>query len=186
MRHFPIFLDLTGRRIVVSGAGECAVSKLRLLLKTDADIAVFGALPVAQVRSWAAEGRIDLVERELEDGDAEGASLLYAANEDDEQDARAAAIGREAGALVNIVDDLDRSQFITPAIVDRDPVTVAIGTEGAAPVLARKIKAELEERLPASLGQLAHIGQAFRDRAAMIAPGRSRRDFWSRYYSGEY
>lgn len=185
MRHFPIFLDLTGRRIVVSGAGECAVSKLRLLLKTDANIAVFGASPVAQIRSWAEEGRIDLVERELEDGDAAGASLLYAANENDEQDARAAAIGREAGALVNVVDDLDRSQFITPAIVDRDPVTVAIGTEGAAPVLARKIKAELEERLPASLGLLARIGQAFRDRAAMIAPGRGRRDFWSRYYSGE-
>lgn len=185
MRHFPIFLDLTGRRIVVSGAGECAVSKLRLLLKTDATITVFGVSPVAQVRRWAAEGRIDLVEREIEDGDAADASLLYAANENDEEDARAAAIGREAGALVNIVDNLDDSQFITPAIVDRDPVTVAIGTEGAAPVLARKIKAELEERLPASLGRLARIGQAFRGRAAMIAPGRGRRDFWSRYYSGE-
>ena len=185
MRHFPIFLDLTGRRIVVSGAGECAVSKLRLLLKTDANIAVFGLSPVPQVQSWAAEGRIDLVERAIEDGDAEGASLLYAANEDEQEDARAAAIGRKAGALVNIVDDLDGSQFITPAIVDRDPVTVAIGTEGAAPVLARSIKAELEERLPASLGVLARIGQAFRERAAMIAQGRGRRDFWSRYYSGE-
>ena len=108
MRHFPIFLDLTGRRIVVSGAGECAVSKLRLLLKTDANIAVFGLSPVPQVQSWAAEGRIDLVERAIEDGDAEGASLLYAANEDEQEDARAAAIGRKAGALVNIVDDLAR------------------------------------------------------------------------------
>ena len=63
------------------------------------------------------------------------------------------------GVLVNIVDDLEGSDFITPAIVDRDPVTVAIGTEGAAPVLARKIKAEIEELLPVTLGLLTRIGQ---------------------------
>ncbi len=185
MRHFPIFLDLAGRRIVVSGAGECAVSKLRLLLKTGATISVYGTSPVPQTRAWAAAGRVELSERALEAGDADGAALLYAANEDEVEDQRVAAIGRTAGALVNIVDNLHDSEFITPAVVDRDPVTVAIGTEGAAPVLARKIKADLEERLPASLGLLARIGQAFRDRAAMIPMGRRRRDFWARYYDGE-
>jgi len=185
MRHFPIFLDLSGRHVAVSGAGECAVSKLRLLLKTNASIAVFGPSPAPQVLAWAAEGRIAFTGRPIRQGDAAGAALLYAANEDEAEDARAAAIGRQAGALVNVVDNLDASQFITPAIVDRDPVTVAIGTEGAAPVLARRIKADLEERLPASLGLLARIGQAFRDRAAIIPMGRGRRDFWSRYYSGE-
>ena len=185
MRHFPIYLDLTGRQVVVSGAGECAVSKLRLLLKTHADIAVFGTEPVRQIREWAAAGRITLVRRTLADGDAKGATLLYAANEEDTEDARVAYIGREAGALVNIVDNLDDSHFITPAIVDRDPVTIAIGTEGAAPVLARRIKADIEERLPASLGLLARIGQAFRERAALLPMGRKRRDFWTRYYSGE-
>ena len=89
---------------------------------------------------------------------------------------------RAAGALVNIVDDLEGSDFITPAIVDRDPVTVAIGTEGAAPVLARKIKAEIEAMLPATLGLLTRIGQGFR------APGRGARfarrgaAFWTRFY----
>lgn len=184
MRHFPIFLDLSGRHVVVSGAGECAVSKLRLLLKTEASISVFGVDPSPQVRRWAAEGRIALSERPLGEGDAAGAALLYGANDDAAEDARAASIGRAAGALVNIADNLDESQFITPAIVDRDPVTVAIGTEGAAPVLARSIKSDLEERLPASLGRLARIGQTFRARAAMLPMGRRRRDFWSRYYSG--
>ena len=79
---------------------------------------------------------------------------VYGANDEAVEDARAAAIGRAAGVLVNIVDNLEDSAFITPAIVDRDPVTVAIGTEGAAPVLARKIKAEIEEMLPAALGAL--------------------------------
>ncbi|MCI5075620.1 siroheme synthase CysG [Oricola sp.] len=185
MRHFPIFLDLADRQIVVSGAGDCAVAKLRLLLKTEAAITVFGRDPAPVIRQWAGANRLSLVERPLDQGDADGATLLYAANDDENEDARVARIGRAAGALVNVVDDLEASQFITPAIVDRDPVTIAIGTEGAAPVLARAIKADLEERLPASLGRLARIGQTFRERAMAIRAGRGRRDFWSRFYSGE-
>ena len=122
-----------------------------------------------------------LVERALAPGDAAGAALVYGANGDAAEDARAAAIGRAAGALVNIVDNLEDSDFITPAIVDRDPVTVAIGTEGAAPVLARKIKAEVEAMLPATLGLLTRIGQAFRARVEAL-DSKARRAFWTRFY----
>ena len=184
MRHFPVFLNLDGRRVIVSGAGETAVAKLRLILKTSARITVFGTLVESQVRQWAADGKLTLVERPLETGDALCARLLYAANDDAEEDARAAAIGHAAGALVNIVDNLEDSQFITPAIVDRDPVTVAIGTEGAAPVLARKIKADLEERLPSSLGLLTRIGQGFRRQAELLGDSKKRRAFWTRFYFG--
>jgi uroporphyrin-III C-methyltransferase/precorrin-2 dehydrogenase/sirohydrochlorin ferrochelatase len=181
MRHYPLFIDLRGRRIVVAGAGEVAVAKLRLLLKSEAAIAVHGPDPAPEVLAWAAAGRIELVERELAPADAAGAALVYGATGSREGDARAAAIGRAAGALVNIVDDLDGSDFITPAIVDRDPVTVAIGTEGAAPVLARKIKAEIEAMLPATLGRLARIGQAFRARVGAL-DSQARRAFWTRFY----
>ncbi|MEO1292133.1 MAG: siroheme synthase CysG [Pseudomonadota bacterium] len=182
MRHFPIYLDLRGRRVVVSGAGETAVAKLRLLLKTEARITVYGTEPDSQIRVWAEAGRLSLQERALGEGDAVCAALLYGANDDPAEDARVAALGRKYGALVNIVDNLGDSQFITPAIVDRDPVTVAIGTEGAAPVLARRIKAETEEALPVDLGILARAGQAFRSEAEKLPMGRARRQFWSRYY----
>lgn len=181
MRHYPVFMDLRGRRIVVAGAGEIAVAKLRLLLKTEAAIAVFGGDPAPDVLAWAAEGRIGFVPRALAAGDADGAALVYGATGDAEGDADAAAIGRAAGALVNIVDNLEGSDFITPAIVDRDPVTIAIGTEGAAPVLARKIKAEVEAMLPVALGRLTRIGQAFRGRVEAL-DSRARRAFWTRFY----
>lgn len=84
--------------------------------------------------------------------------------------------------LINIVDNLEDSQFITPAIVDRDPVTIAIGTEGSAPVLARAIKALIETQLSTNLGELAKIGKSFRDRASNLPHGRIRRDFWSDFY----
>ena len=101
-----------------------------------------------------------------------GAVLFYAANENAAEDARAAKIAKTEGALINIVDNLADSQFITPAIVDRDPVTVAIGTEGAAPFLARAIKADIEAQLPTNLGILTRIGKAFRDRASVLLYGR--------------
>ncbi len=182
MQHFPIFLAVAGRRIVVSGGGEAATAKLRLLLKTEAHLTVFAPDPVPLIAGWAARGRLRLVRRAMAPGDALCATLFYAADEDAAEDARTAAIARADGALVNVVDDLPRSAFITPAIVDRDPVTVAIGTEGAAPVLARAIKADLEARLPERLGALARIGKSFRPAAEALPKGRPRRAFWADYY----
>lgn len=182
MDHFPIFLATEGRRIVLSGGGDAALAKLRLLLKTKARLTVFAVAPAPEIAAWASEGRLHLQHRAMAPGDALCAALFYAADEDATEDARTSAIARADGALVNIVDNLQDSQFITPAIVDRDPVTVAIGTEGAAPVLARAIKADLEETLPVHLGPLARIGKAFRKAAEALPMGRPRRDFWRDYY----
>ncbi len=184
MQHFPIFLDTAGRRIVLAGGGDAALAKLRLLLKTKARLMVFAPTPDPQIEDWAAEGKLTLMRRDFGPGDALCAALAYAATEDTAQDARIAALAKADGALVNIVDNLHDSQFITPAIVDRDPVTIAIGTEGAAPVLARAIKADLEAKLSPVLGTLARIGKAFRARADALPMGRKRRDFWRAYYFG--
>lgn len=182
MKHFPIFLAVEGRRIVLSGGGDAAMAKLRLLMKTQAHLTVIAPQIADDIRKWAAQGKLRIIERAMEPGDALCAALFYAANEDDAEDARVAAIAHAEGALVNIVDNLADSQFITPAIVDRDPVTVAIGTEGAAPVLARAIKADLEAHLPTSLGVLARIGKTFRHAVDVLPMGRKRRDFWSEFY----
>lgn len=183
MRHFPIFLDTSDARIVVAGAGETAVAKLRLLLKTEARIDVFGVEPVAQVVDWAREGRISLYQYPLGACGLMDARLVYAAaDENPDEDARVARLGRGLGVLVNSVDHLEGSDFITPAMVDRDPVVVAIGTEGAAPVLARRIKADVEAALPSDLGLLARVGQAFRPLAERLPMGLVRREFWSKFY----
>ena len=133
MQHFPIFVAVAGRRIVVSGGGDAALAKLRLLMRTEAHLTVLAADPAPEIEAWASAGRLRLIRRAAEPGDALCAVLAYGANENATEDARFAALARADGAMVNIVDNLQDSQFITPAIVDRDPVTVAIGTEGAAP-----------------------------------------------------
>ncbi|MEP5759560.1 MAG: siroheme synthase CysG [Litoreibacter sp.] len=182
MKHFPIFVALEGRHVVLSGGGEAALAKLRLLLKTEATLTVVASHADVQIQTWAREGRLTLIERDMKAGDAVSARLFYAANEDDVEDARVAKIAQDEGALVNIVDNLGDSEFITPAIVDRDPVVVAIGTEGAAPVLARAIKRDVEEALPPTLGILARIGKTFRHAVDALPMGSKRRDFWSDFY----
>ncbi|MEQ6204220.1 siroheme synthase CysG [Sulfitobacter sp. HNIBRBA2951] len=182
MDHFPIFLSTDTARIIVSGGGDAALAKLRLLMKSRAKITVFAAEAAPEIAQWHEAGRLTLVSRAMDYGDAVCAKLFYGANEDAAEDARTAHLARSCGALINIVDNLEDSQFITPAIVDRDPVTIAIGTEGAAPVLARAIKADLEERLPQSLGTLARIGKTFRKASYALPFGRPRRDFWRAFY----
>lgn len=183
MRHFPVFLNFRGQKVAVSGGGQTAVAKLRLLLKTEAEIHVFATDPIVTVVDWAKSGRIKLWPRKIQDGDAADARLLYCANDSQLEDKRAASIGHSAGALVCIVDNLKDSSFITPAIVDRDPVVVAIGTEGTAPVLARQIKGYLESRLPIQLGILAEESKKFRAKAATLATGGIKRKFWARFFA---
>ncbi|MBU2981716.1 siroheme synthase CysG [Lentibacter algarum] len=182
MKHFPIFVDLNNQPVVVTGGGEAALAKLRLLLKTNADLEVYTANPEPAVERLALNGQIKLHRRTLQPADIANATLLYAADADASEALRVAGLAKAAGVMFNVVDNLEASAFITPAIVDRDPVTVAIGTEGAAPVLARAIKAKLEEELPERLGFLARIGKLFRPQVAALPEGRAQRAFWSDYY----
>ena len=182
MEHYPVYLSLRDKRVLVVGTGECALAKLRLLMKTPARIEVYGFDPIDALIALSAAGHIHLMHRDLGANDLTGAQLVYAAQEDNAADHAVAQLAREHGVLVNIVDNLRHSDFITPAIVDRSPVTIAIGTEGAAPILARQIKAHLEEFLPRSLGHLTRIAQKFRPKAAALPYGRPRRAFWSDYF----
>lgn len=182
MRHFPVFLKVEGKRIVVSGGGETAIAKLRLLLKSQADVHVYTETPEAMVLSWAQAGLLELHCRSIRADDFYNAAFSYAAEDNPDRDARTHALARMAGVLSNIVDNLEESEFITPALVDRDPVIVAIGTEGTAPVLARKIKSEIEETLPGELGLLARIGERFRSSASILPGGSPRRKFWSKFF----
>ncbi len=182
MKYFPLFLDLAEKKVAISGAGETAVPKIRLLLKTDARIEVFGKKPAPDVINWHNRGKLCFHDREIRLDDLQECILLYGANNNPVKDRKVLALGETKGVLVNIVDNLQLSQFITPAIVDRDPITVAIGTEGTAPVLARKIKARVEDLLPESIGRVAKISTTFRERVASKLSSLQIRSFWSSYF----
>lgn len=183
MRAFPIFVQAEGRTIVVFGGGADAAAKLRLVAKTQARILV--------VAKALVPGEIDLGAAQWVQMDPlsfvfpENTALAYAATGDEALDAKIAAHARANHVIVCAADQPEVSDFITPAIVDRDPVVIAIGTEGTAPVLARIIKSQIEASMPQALGGLAKLANSFRDRVAdTIAPGGERRAFWRSFFKG--
>ncbi len=187
MKYFPLFTDLDNADVVIAGGGEQAAQKVRLLLKTPARITVIAETVTDELRSLGEDGTIMILPRAFRPDDLDGSRLVYAATADRARDAAVSAAAQTRGIPVNVVDAPTLSTFITPAIVDRDPVTVAIGTEGAAPVLAREIKTKLEAWLPANLGALAARAQSLRDLVAEKIPDvPARRRLWERLLSGPF
>lgn len=140
MHSLPIFVKLTGRPVILLGEGDAAEAKRRLLERAGADI-------------------------HIED-DAQ-AALAIVAIEDEAEALAAIARLKARGVLVNAVDRPSECDFTLPAIIDRDPVLIAIGTGGASAGLAKALRQRLEALLPASLGMLAEaLGKA---RGAMRA-----------------
>jgi uroporphyrin-III C-methyltransferase/precorrin-2 dehydrogenase/sirohydrochlorin ferrochelatase len=187
MKYFPLFADLDGAHVLVVGGGEQATQKVRLLRKTGAHITVVAESVTEELRELEDDNALWIVLRTFLARDLEGQRLVYAATGDRALDAAVARAAKARGIPVNVVDAPELSTFITPAIVDRAPVTVAIGTEGAAPVLAREIKTRIETWLPANLGALAERAQSLRAVVAKTIPdARSRRRLWERLLQGPF
>jgi uroporphyrin-III C-methyltransferase/precorrin-2 dehydrogenase/sirohydrochlorin ferrochelatase len=187
MRYFPVFADLDGADVLVAGGGEQAAQKVRLLARSGARIAVVAEAVCDELAAQAERGAIDLLHRAFRANDVRGRRLVYVATGDRTRDAAVSRAAQARGVPVNVVDAPELSTFITPALVDRSPVTVAIGTEGAAPVLAREIRARIEAMLPANLGALAARAQALRERVAeTVTDPRARRRLWERLLQGPF
>lgn len=180
MKYFPLFLDLEDQAVLIVGGGETALQKLRLLAKTVASITVIAPQFHTEIETLGvSHPSITLIKRVFEAGDVAGQRLLYAASDDEALDDLVVEAGRAAGVLVNKVDCPGACDFITPSIVDRDPIVVAIGTEGAAPLLAREIKGALDRLLPKNFGALGRFAARVRPRILDgIADGRQRLRFW--------
>ncbi|MCF2872661.1 siroheme synthase CysG [Octadecabacter sp. G9-8] len=178
MKTFPMFLQMAGRRVVIVGGGEQAAQKARLILKTEAQIDVFALELDPELSDLAAAGRVTHHAGPITLQDFADTALVFVATGCPGMDMALHALAKASGATVNVVDQPGLCDAITPSIVDRDPVVVAIGTEGTAPVLARQIKTKLEENLEPRLGDLAALAGRMRSAAAARLAPRTRRDLW--------
>ncbi|HEX4572137.1 MAG TPA: NAD(P)-dependent oxidoreductase [Dongiaceae bacterium] len=181
MEYFPVFLDLKRRPVLIVGGGELALRKLRLLRKAGAEITVVAPRILPEIEASAAALR----RRGFVDGDVSGQTIIFAATGIEAVDDRVAEAARWANLPVNVVDRPAASSFILPAIVERDPIVVAISSGGAAPVLARRLREAIERLLPARLGRLASFADSFRGAVRGLLPhATARRRFWERFFEG--
>jgi uroporphyrin-III C-methyltransferase/precorrin-2 dehydrogenase/sirohydrochlorin ferrochelatase len=186
MEHFPIFLDLRDRPCLVVGAGSVAARKIDLLLRAGAKVTVVAPeLKSAAVAELAAAKRISHVAEAFAPRHAPNHALVVAATSHRAVNAAVSRTAQDYGIPVNVVDDPQLSSFIVPAIVDRAPVTIAISSDGVAPVLSRLIRARIESAIPASIGRLAVLAARLRKLVRRRLPDLARRrSFWESVFEG--
>ncbi|MDB5540386.1 MAG: siroheme synthase [Devosia sp.] len=173
LNTFPVSYKVEGKRIVIVGGGEEALNKARLATKTTALVVIisknieadFSGLPVT------------VLARPFDDTDLVDAALVFVADHGPDGEAAKRA-ARAARVPLNVVDVPADCDFYTPAFIDRAPITIAVATEGDAPVLARVIRARIEAALSPNLGALARLAGSMREKVAALLPGTRAR----RYY----
>ena len=162
MNYFPVFFDLAGQKVLIVGGGEVALRKVSLLERTGALITVVAPQMTPELMQRAAAGILTLAIREFAPGDLDGARLVIVATSRRAVNRWIAKLSESRNVPVNVVDDREASRFIVPAIIDRDPVLVAVSTGGTSPVLARRLRERLEALLPRRIGELASWLKALR------------------------
>lgn len=185
LTSFPIFHRVSGRTVLVVGSRAAAAAKTRLLAETDARIVIVSDKPDAELVADAARVGAEIRREPFAPALLDGVTLVFAATEVESEDRIVADAARAARIPVNVVDRPDLCDFTTPAIVNRAPIAVAIGTEGAAPVLARHIRAKIEAMLAPDVGRLAALADGLRATVAQMVPGgEARRRFWAKLFDG--
>ena len=185
MERLPIFLNLVNRHCLVVGGGTVAQRKVRLLQRADATVSVLAPTLTEKLQSLVDAGSISHIRNHYQRIFDERYWLVIAATDDENLNRQIGADAERDGMLCNVVDDNAASTFILPAIVDRSPVVIAIGTEGNAPVLAQQLKGQIEQWLPQRIGELA--AQAGRWRGLVkkrFDSLRLRRRFWQAFFAG--
>ena len=163
-------LNLTGRSVLVVGAGPIGLEKIEGLLACDASVKVIALNAVPEVLELAAQGRIDLEQRSYRTDDLEGCFLVVAATADTELNTRIYEEAEARSMLVNVVDVPHLCNFILPAIVRNDFLTVAISTAGASPALAKRMKREAAAMFGPEYVQLAVLLDGVREWAKATLP----------------
>ena len=143
--YFPVFLDVRRKKCVVIGGGQVAFRKIRTLLDCGASVTVISPVLHPDLSELANKKSIQVIRRSYKSRDLKGAFIVIAATGTKETNRKVAKEAGRVGALVNVVDDPEPSDFIVPSVVRRGDLTIAISTGGMSPALARKIRTRLED-----------------------------------------
>ncbi|HFC05552.1 MAG TPA: uroporphyrinogen-III C-methyltransferase [Rhizobiales bacterium] len=185
MDHLPIFLDLKGKKVIVTGGGIVAARRTEMALRAGAKVEVFAPQLDGEFSELVGNENLTHHTGNITSKDLENCIIAYGGTGDETADKALAEMARAAGILVNVADDLENCDFITPSIVDRDPLVIAVSTGGTSPILARTIRARLEVMLPAAYGDLARFVGSYRDAAMKkLKAGSARLRFWEAVTTG--
>ena len=185
MDYFPVFLDIKQRRCLLVGGGDVATRKGRLLAKAGAILRVVAPQISPELRDLVQQCQGEIHLREYQTTDVDDCVLAIAATDIDSLNQTISEDAKAKNIPVNVVDSPALCTYITPAIIDRSPLVIAISSGGESPVLARLIRAKLETLIPNSYGVLAQFASRWRERIKnRFADTDQRRRFWEKILQG--
>lgn len=185
MGLYPLFADLAGVPVLVVGGGHVAERKAAALLDAGAQVRVGAPQLSRALAQWAAAGRIEHLVGRFQSAWLDDVWMVIAATDDRATNADVASRAGKRRIWANVVDDPQLSRFQVPAVIDRSPLTVAVSTAGAAPVLARRLREKLESELDPALGPLVALAQQHRSAIRQALPELpARRAFYDWLYEG--
>ena len=177
--YLPVFLDLRGQRVLLVGGGPVAARKAALLQAAGARLRIVAPRRCEEIGPLCEQPGTEYLATEFEPAQLADCVFAVSATDAAGVNQQVAAAGRKAGIWVNVVDDASAGSCLMPAIVDRSPIIVAIGSGGASPTLARRVRASVEALLPERLGALARAAGERRARLRAALPDlAARQRFW--------
>lgn len=178
---YPIALRLEGRRALVVGGGKVAARKVEGLLAAGADVVVVSPSLAPAFSRVLGSRSMTWLEREYDEGDVAGVSLVIAATDVPDVNARVSTDARQARVPVCVVDDPDASDFIVPAVVRRGDLVLAISSGGASPALVGLLRRELDQLFPEDTALLVRVLAKARSRVqGMVEDPERRREMMKR------
>jgi precorrin-2 dehydrogenase/sirohydrochlorin ferrochelatase len=176
-----MFMKLAGKQCLVVGAGKVGEPKITGLIDTGASVHVVAIAASGQVREWADAGKIELELRAFTAGDLDGKFLAVAATASESLNKLIYQEAQRRGVLCNVVDVPEYCDFYYPAVVRRGELQIAISTAGQSPVLAQKIRQQLERQFGA--GYAAWVERLGETRRLILASGLDQETKWELLHS---
>jgi len=184
MDFFPIFLQLKGQPVLLVGGAAAARNKLELLLKAGAQVTWVATAWDKSLEPFVDHPSVDLVQSSFEPSLLDHKKLVYVATEEPGLAEEVSRLTQERNLPVNVVDQADLCSFITPSLVDRSPLLMAVSSSGVCPRLSRLVRAKLETLFPQSYGRLAVLLGEFRLLSReRLGSAETRRHFWDKLFN---
>ena len=181
---YPIYLRLNDRVVLVAGAGRVATRRVERLLGAGARIHVVAPEASESIRQWAEAGDLIWSPRPASCSDIGGCDLVFASTDDRAVNQRLADEARRRAIWMQQADDAEASDFLVPALIERGPLQIAVSSDGAAPTLSRRLRAQLQTWIPRAYGDLAELAGTFRQRVKARVPQAERAAFWHHVFDG--
>lgn len=185
MDYFPLFLDLRAKKVLIVGGGVIACRKAKLVVAAHGNLHLVAPHIEPELHQLVEENKGTFIERKFQSQDLDHAILVFVAIDDATTEQEIHKLATARNIPVNVVDNQPLCTFITPAIVERSPLVVAISSGGEAPVAARRLREELEARLPDDYGAMSSFMNSLRPVVKERLPEPQRRSFYERLWDSQ-